>query len=280
MRIVMPAVLFSCIVFVAAVAGPSAIAEIEDSDCAMCHDDVAAAFQKTGHALAPGWDSSGGCQSCHGPGDAHVDEGDPEKIVRFQTLSSKESSDTCLACHQRQEKHFSARQGIHRLGDVSCVDCHNPHSDAETMLREKGAALCSTCHQATAAQFEMPRSHPLAAAGPGCVTCHEPHTARKRHPSQTAQDGACGSCHFEKTGPFLYAHDTMLVDGCSTCHDVHGSTNRHLLTQQSQANLCYECHAAGVTPGWHSAPQFLDKKCTACHTAIHGSNSSQFFLEE
>jgi DmsE family decaheme c-type cytochrome len=271
--------LFSCILIIGTAILP-AVAEVDDSDCAMCHEEVVAAFQKTGHAKATARGGGAGCQSCHGPGDAHMDEGgDPDKIIRPQAMSSKESSDGCLTCHQREEKHFSSRQAMHRLGDVGCIDCHNPHSKADTMLREQGAALCASCHQGVAARFGMPRSHPMAETGPGCVTCHEPHATRNLHPSRTA-DEVCGSCHFEKTGPFLYSHDTLLVDGCRTCHEVHGSTGRHLLVHETQVNLCYSCHGAGVTPGWHSAQRFLGEKCTACHTAIHGSNTSQFFLEE
>jgi DmsE family decaheme c-type cytochrome len=279
MRVLTPVLLFS-FVFVVGAALPAA-AQYDDSDCAICHEETAAAFLKTGHAGAPGWDGKTDCQSCHGPGDAHIEEGgDPERIIRPQTLSSRESSDTCLACHQREEKHFSARQGIHRLGDVGCISCHDPHSAARAMLPVQGAKLCSECHQAVTAQFSMPRSHPMGEGGVGCVSCHEPHASRGQHPSRTGTDDSCGSCHFEKTGPFLYAHDTLSVDGCGSCHEVHGSTNRHLLVHATQANLCYECHTAGVTPGWHSAPRFLNEKCTACHAAIHGSNSSQFFLED
>jgi predicted CXXCH cytochrome family protein len=72
----------------------------------------------------------------------------------------------------------------------------------------------------------------------------------------------------------------VIVDGCASCHVVHGSPNRHLLRHQTQVNLCYECHSGSVTPGWHSAPRFLNEKCTACHTAIHGSNTNPLFLEE
>ena len=90
----------------------------------------------------------------------------------------------------------------------------------------------------------------------------------------------CESCHFEKVGPFVYDHGTLLPDGCASCHEVHASTNRHLLRHDSQVNLCYECHNANVTPGWHSASRFVNQKCSACHSAIHGSNTNQFFLED
>ena len=38
-----------------------------------------------------------GCESCHGPGKAHAEEGDPTKIISFKNKSSKEISETCLA---------------------------------------------------------------------------------------------------------------------------------------------------------------------------------------
>jgi DmsE family decaheme c-type cytochrome len=276
MRILVPVLLsFACL----AVASPAS-AQVDDADCALCHDDIQAAFVQSGTGKAPGGHAKADCQSCHGPGEAHIEEGgDLEKIVRFGTLSAKESSSRCLACHQEQEIHFSARQGIHHLSDVSCTDCHDPHSGAQTMLRETGAALCSSCHPGVAARFGMPRSHPMAENGPGCVQCHQPHGAN-RQLQRDGLHGTCGNCHFEKTGPFFYGHDTSLIDGCGSCHEVHGSTGRHLLVHENQVNLCYQCHTAAVTPGWHSASRFLDEKCTACHTAIHGSNTSQFFLEE
>jgi len=271
MRILIPVLLFVCILAASAVTLPG-VAEVEDSDCAMCHEEVVAAFDRTAHS---------DCQSCHGPGAEHIEEGgDPEKILRLQLMSPEDSSGQCLTCHQRQEKHFSARQSIHRLGEVGCVDCHNPHLETRGMIRTEGVELCSQCHPAVAARFGMRRSHPMGEGGPGCVSCHEPHASRREHLSRTSLDEACGRCHFEKTGPFLYGHDTMMVDGCLSCHEIHGSTGRHLLVEDTQVNLCYGCHGAGVTPGWHSTRRFLDEKCTACHTAIHGSNTSQFFLEE
>jgi DmsE family decaheme c-type cytochrome len=246
----------------------------------MCHEDVVKAFQRTAHAMSKGWDMATGCQACHGQGDAHIEGGgDAEAIIRPQMLPPRESSDLCLSCHARHEKQFTTRQSSHRLNEVGCLDCHEAHHAGDNLLRLEGAELCSTCHQPVAAHMELPRSHPMAADGPGCVDCHEPHGARDLRASPTATARVCAECHFEKAGPFVYDHG-MLVDGCASCHETHGSTNRHLLRHESQANLCYECHGAGATPGWHSAQSFVNEKCTACHTAIHGSNTSQLFLED
>lgn len=265
-----------------AAAGPtSVIAEEGRSDCAVCHEDVVTAFGKTGHAVAPGWDPATGCQSCHGPGDAHIEAGgDAEAIVRPLLLPRGESSDGCLSCHQHRETHFSGKRSLHRLEDVGCLDCHNPHLSTPNMLREKGAGQCAGCHAAVAAQFDLPRAHPMGEGGPGCVSCHNPHATRsfRGNPADTYR--TCESCHFEKVGPFVYDHGSLSVGGCGSCHEVHGGLNRHLLRHETQINLCYECHTAAQTPGWHSAAQYANRKCTACHTAIHGSNTSQIFLEE
>ena len=245
--------------------------------CAACHEEVVAAFAKTAHAVAPGWNDETGCESCHGSGTEHVEGGGgTETILRFADLTPREASAQCMDCHQRQESHFSAVQSIHRLGDVGCNDCHNPHSTADGMLEKTGRELCGDCHGAIASQFDLPRAHPID----DCASCHEPHATRALRSSKSLFQQTCGNCHFEKTEPFLYPHDVLLVDGCASCHEVHGSPNRHLLKHGPQVNLCYQCHSASVTPGWHSAPRFLNEKCTACHSAIHGSNTSPFFLEE
>jgi DmsE family decaheme c-type cytochrome len=251
------------------------------SDCAMCHEDVVAAFQRTGHARARGWDPATGCQSCHGPGDEHINAGgDPEKIVRPQLLSPRESSDGCLGCHSRHEGFFSSAQSMHRLDEIGCLDCHNPHLAGEGMLVDNPVALCADCHQASSTAFDLPRAHPIEEDGPGCTGCHDPHATRSLRGSGAAVTRTCESCHFEITGPYVYDHGVLLTDGCGSCHEAHGSTNRHLLTHDLQVNLCYECHSGALTPGWHSASRYVNQKCTSCHSAIHGSNTSQFFLED
>jgi hypothetical protein len=44
--------------------------------------------------------------------------------------------------------------------------------------------------------------------------------------------------------------------------------------------MCYKCHPGTTTPGFHNASEFVFEKCTACHTAIHGSNTNPNYLEE
>lgn len=251
------------------------------AECAVCHQEVVDALALTPHAASHGWDADAACESCHGPGQAHIESGgEASLILRPQEQSREESSRNCLSCHRDQRSHFNAARSLHRLSDVGCLDCHSPHATNTNMLAREGADQCGSCHQNIVAQFDLPRAHPLGNRGEECTSCHDPHGARTLRTSLTARNATCNQCHFEKAGPFVFAHDVTMVDGCNACHTVHGSSNRHLLTHETQVNLCYQCHAASSTPVWHSTPRFLNEKCTACHSAIHGSNTSRFFLEE
>jgi DmsE family decaheme c-type cytochrome len=261
---------------------PPSMAEegyVGSETCAICHEEIALEFGKTEHAIAHGWDAEAGCESCHGPGAAHAD-GDETAIVKPQDLPPLDQAGNCLGCHERQETQFGARYSVHTLSDVSCISCHNPHSSAEKLLDTRGPDLCAKCHMSTVASFDQPLAHPLPDDDVACASCHDPHTVNTLPTQRGRGNTTCNKCHIENEGPFVYSHDVAFVDTCATCHMVHGSTNRHLLRHDRQINLCYQCHPATMTPTFHNAADFAIEQCTACHTAIHGSNTNPFFLEE
>lgn len=258
--------------------------------CADCHEEIVEAFRMTPHATGPGWETGKGCEGCHGPLADHA-AGDPEAVVPFRDLAPRESSERCLSCHERQKRQFHSRRSVHGLNDVACTDCHQAHSTATNLLVGTSIERCGSCHQGIVAQASLPRSHPPVAGGKfgwnedlpkamSCEACHLPHTQNPLRANRGFGKATCGDCHVEKYGPFLYAHDTSMVDGCASCHTAHGSTNRHMLKHERTINLCYQCHPGTSTPSFHSAQNFLGEKCTVCHTAIHGSNTNPFFLEE
>ncbi len=98
---------------------------------------------------------------------------------------------------------------MHQNG-VTCMDCHEPHSQK---LRAEGNALCTRCHAAT--EFDVPKHHHHTAGGKGaqCVTCHMPtqnymviharqdHSLRIPRPDLSMKLGspnACTQCHTDK----------------------------------------------------------------------------------
>ena len=117
---------------------PAELAQFKSEDyvgsdvCKDCHEDQFKNFSHTSHAqltkLASWKEKVTGCESCHGPGKAHIEEGDPKKIISFKNKSSKETSETCLGCHAGREEHNNFRRGEHWRNDIGCTDCHSTHS--------------------------------------------------------------------------------------------------------------------------------------------------------
>src|SRR5215213_6146949 len=251
--------------------------------CQACHEDQFNSFSKTAHAglKHAGWKAEKqGCESCHGPGKAHVEAGgDKLKIRTFEGESPKQKSEACLECHAGREEHNNFRRGEHWRNDVGCTDCHSPHFSARTaekaaapsqesknvpsslqpfgpfsansndvapprMLLKNEPQLCMSCHNETKAQFTRPFHHKVLEGAMKCSDCHNPHGGfeQKQARLATGSDAACVKCHTDKQGPFAYEHAPVKTEGCASCHTPHGSANPRLLRTSSVAQLCLECH--------------------------------------
>lgn len=136
--------------------------------------------------------------------------------------------------------------------------------------------MCAECHGDIVARFSLNEHHRLQEGILECTSCHDPHDVQTRTMLGGFKQEACATCHADKTGPYVYEHGSVRVEGCTACHDPHGSVNRHHIKFQKEAELCLSCHAG--LPSFHSRFT-LDTNCTNCHTSIHGSNFSPFFLQ-
>ena len=144
----------------------------------------------------------------------------------------------------------------------------------------------------------MPFKHRVNEGFMNCTDCHNPHGtfqptwangARPRHvETAKANEEPCINCHAEKRGPFVFEHAPLRVDGCMACHVP---TDRQLADVDGPVvfTLCLECHngadsfgrtatGAPVPFQFHNLRSPLFQNCTNCHTHIHGSNTSAFFL--
>jgi predicted CXXCH cytochrome family protein len=293
----------------------STAADYVGSDaCKDCHEDQFKAFSHTSHAkLTPlgSWkDKVVGCEQCHGPGKAHIEEGDPKKIISFKNKSSKAISETCLGCHAGREEHNNFRRGEHWRNDVGCTDCHSSHSTvkltgnpgsisqisesqsrnvdslARLMLKGSEPQLCISCHSETKAQFSKPFHHKVLEGLIKCSDCHNPHGGfeLKQTRLATGADTGCLKCHTDKQGPFVFEHAPLKVEGCAACHTPHGSSNAKLLSRSQVRQLCLECHSnvfeigAPNTPNFHNQATVRYQNCTTCHAKIHGSHVDRFFF--
>ena len=94
--------------------------------------------------------------------------------------------------------------------DVSCLDCHNPHSNK---LKLEGNALCLQCHESTYDRKEH-HFHEINTESAQCVNCHmtgktymgndfrRDHSFRIPRPDQSVAHGtsnACNGCHEGKS---------------------------------------------------------------------------------
>jgi DmsE family decaheme c-type cytochrome len=247
--------------------------EKDTETCGACHEDAVKAFALKPHAQIG--DKS--CTSCHGSAEKHIEGEGKGGIFAFDAaVSPKDKAAKCLSCHDQDVPQYGS--GPHAKAALDCTTCHSVHSDTEPALLRTGVNKnCTTCHQDILAQFQTNERHRLQEGVMTCVTCHNPHEPATRTRLAGFKQEECLRCHTDKGGPFLYEHEASRVEGCTACHEVHGSANRHMLTYQSAADLCFSCHAEA--PSWHGYFSSQDTNCVTCHAAIHGSNLSRRFLK-
>lgn len=268
--------------------------------CKTCHEDIYNNWAKTPHwkttLNTKGGPSKQGCEGCHGPGKAHVEGGgDITKIFTFKGVSAKTISDRCLTCHAGGTEHMDAINSVHKLNNVSCIDCHSPHhaTTRDFLLVKAQPELCYSCHLEKKAEFAMPFHHRVDEGLIQCSDCHNPHgtVLPKQVRMASTQDAICFKCHAEKQGPFVFEHEPVKVEGCTSCHIPHGGANPHMLRVSNVNLLCLQCHTMTPTgakvgypggppgtPSFHSQETFF-KSCTLCHIQIHGSNFDATFFK-
>lgn len=286
--------------------------------CAGCHEARAKEFAKTVHArVAPaGVQYGAGCESCHGPGKAHVEaasEGKPPQQFIFGFHGKpEENAERCLRCHNTSKEQDLFIRSEHKFHGVWCGECHEPHLVeriakrervepsipqaqffsvpklteenrwlSQSLLRKSQPDLCFTCHRTIQAQFALPTHHRVPEGLMKCTDCHNPHGTMNRPFLKKANWEVCVSCHVEKRGPYVFEHPAVKIEGCTICHSPHGSVTRNNLLRREGRFLCLQCHvdpqAANVP---HSRFGFQTRgECVRCHVTIHGSNTSEFFLE-
>lgn len=255
--------------------------------CLTCHQDLDKELEKTlhGKSAMPGSPASSGelmCETCHGPGKAHVDSGDKKDIKSFSRLSARDSTQACMTCHEQNTSHFDWASSMHAARNVSCASCHsvhNPKSEAQ-LKTVRASDTCSTCHKDKALKNRKSSHMPVNEGKMECSTCHSPHgsTGEKMLRTGFTASESCVSCHTEKRGPFLWEH-APVSNNCTTCHEPHGTNNASMLKQKLPF-LCQTCHVNTRHPPTiydgnqinNASNRILGNSCVNCHSQVHGSN--------
>ncbi|MBS1718005.1 MAG: cytochrome c3 family protein [Armatimonadetes bacterium] len=81
--------------------------------CATCHEE-----------LSPHTQKGVSCETCHGPGAAHVDDFDANKFTINRSRAA------CTVCHSMisaRRENFPQIDAVNHNPDKRCVDCHSVH---------------------------------------------------------------------------------------------------------------------------------------------------------
>ncbi len=263
---------------------------VGEATCLTCHKDQAKGYHASAHGRAGKRTSpiaTRGCESCHGPGQAHVESGgDTSTIRRFKApMSSSAITAQCLECHGTGEPAQWGGSAHDRL-EMSCVTCHSIHAPKSEKSQLKGPRqvdTCERCHRREVQKLGRSSHMPIAEGALECSSCHNPHgsAGEKLLRKGGRINETCQNCHAEKRGPFLWEH-APVVESCTTCHDAHGSTNARMLVAK-EPFLCQRCHVtmqhpATVYDGYAlaastAANRTYGRSCAACHQNVHGSNA-------
>jgi len=258
--------------------------------CKACHEEQFIKFSKTrmGRSFllqARNSNEANACESCHGPGRAHVEAGGGKGKGGLITFAKNDPTPVekrnqiCLDCHTKGERIFW-KGSAHESRDVACTSCHKVMEDVSPkhqLTKATEIESCGTCHLQKRAQ-QMRSSHmPLREGKMTCTSCHNPHgTVTRALLKEASLNDTCFTCHAEKRGPFLWSHQPV-VESCTNCHDPHG-TNHDAMLKLAKPRLCQQCH---IESGHVSRPYGRDasaqkfvmgRSCNDCHVAVHGSN--------
>ena len=267
---------------------------VGEETCLTCHEDRKNGYHGSPHARALDPRSpaaAAGCESCHGPGKAHVEgDGDKTKIKQLGSMKPKDVNDTCLTCHNRGE-HAAWEGSAHDARNLSCTTCHGVHEYKSEKSQLKTATqieTCATCHKDKASKLNRTGHMPLREGKMECSSCHSPHGSVSNVRMLRVGDSineSCTSCHTEKRGPYLYEH-APTNESCATCHDPHGTNNDRMLVAKMPM-LCQRCHVHSRHPATiydgnvtKTSNRLFGRSCMNCHQQIHGSNhpAGNFFV--
>ncbi|MHB1455935.1 MAG: DmsE family decaheme c-type cytochrome [Armatimonadota bacterium] len=256
--------------------------------CAMCHAEISKKWQLTVHrrTLFNKDASKQGCEACHGPGADHAaGGGDKSKIIRFETLSPKESSRICKSCHTQAETTLWDTS-MHARSKVSCVQCHDPHSmgekdlladvdNAKTSIEGLARALKQAELQSNTADKDGSDKEKAEAEVKRLkaerIKLQEQLEKSESLYQRNAEPYVCYSCHKAQQMQSKLPSHHPIAEGkvkCSSCHNPHGGPNG-MLKAESVVETCARCHADKVGPFTFQHPP-VTEDCTICHTP-HGS---------
>ena len=235
-----------------------------------------------------------GCESCHGPGQAHVDDDAKGHILKSAQMKPADINETCLTCHNRG-KHAGWEGSAHEARNLSCTTCHsvhNPQSFEHQLVKATETQLCATCHRAAGGQ-DRTRRGAHAGARRQDVVLVVPQPARIDQQREGAQGRQLGQRDCAR------AATPRCADRCCGSTRRCARTARPATIRMARRTIaCWSsacrCSASAATSPrdirrrsttttsitTNKSNRMFGRSCVNCHSNIHGSNhpSGQFFM--
>lgn len=167
------------------------------------------------------------CTDCHNP----MARLSPEGLLARPSIN-----ETCATCHRDVRVQFNRRSHMPLPeGQLSCVDCHNPHgSVTEPLLKTDTVnGTCYSCH----ADKRGPFLFEHAPVRESCLNCHTPHGSNHASLLVLPVPMLCQQCHTNRQHPNdlltrqhlrsgLVPDERVMARGCLNCHsNIHGSNH-------------------------------------------------------
>lgn len=227
-----------------------------------------------------------GCESCHGPGEAHA--GNPKQVK----LYTKVDDQVCGACHSRGESpdghpfpatyrpgdtltdHFTFTNSVEALWPDGSAKLHEQqYMDwqlGNTMV-ESGKVNCVTCHSVH--DTGVAEGQVVEPLNKLCLDCHDLQRALVSHTpfhekAMQKKDFLCTDCHMPKLAtnatPFDTHSHAFLQPDPQASVDHGGIAN--------MPNACNQCHTgSGETAAWAAQTiAFAKAKATPVPGAFFG----------
>jgi len=161
--------------------GPNGLVERKpaavNAQCASCHTNVWAQFQRPNHHKLP--EGAMSCVDCHNPHGS---------IRKAMTQSFAANEPGCLNCHGDKRGPFTFEHGPVRF--EGCASCHEPHGSANPrmLVRQEVRIVCLECHA------NLPRGNTTGTIGVVPPSFHDLRSPRYQN---------CTVCHQKVHGSYV-----------------------------------------------------------------------------
>jgi hypothetical protein len=183
--------------------------QIWNVTCVNCHaTNLTRNFDVSTNTFATTWTEMGvGCEACHGPGQAHIDDPEHLKIFTMKKVAPRQIFDTCAYCHGNKNNVFFGFKAGDAYEDYALpflISQPIPDNDPQGEFWPDGRP----------SRFNRPQALTMTgcfrAGQATCTSCHRIHGNQNNHALKVAIDAPGGG----------HARESDAL--CTQCHTVAG----------------------------------------------------------